>query len=62
MPYQSDSQRRWAHTETGTKALGGPEKVKEWDAASKGMNLPERKPRQNKNKMFKNHPFMDKKY
>ena len=43
MPYKSDAQRRWAHTPTGEKALGGPAKVAEWDAASKGMKLPERK-------------------
>jgi len=43
MPYQSDAQRRWAHTPSGTKALGGKGKVKEWDQASKGKKLPERK-------------------
>ena len=42
MPYESDAQRRWAHTKTGTKALGGPGKVAEWDQASKGKDLPER--------------------
>lgn len=40
MPYVSDAQRRWAHTATGTKALGGPAKVAEWDHASKGKDLP----------------------
>jgi hypothetical protein len=45
MPYVSDSQRRWAHTAAGIKALGGPAKVAEWDAASKGKKLPERKTR-----------------
>jgi hypothetical protein len=39
MPYVSDSQRRWAHTPAGTKALGGAGKVAEWDAASKGKTL-----------------------
>lgn len=43
MPYASDAQRRWAHTTEGTKALGGPEKVAEWDAATKGTKLPEKK-------------------
>jgi hypothetical protein len=43
MPYRSDAQRRWAHTPTGIKALGGRGKVAEWDRASKGMNLPERR-------------------
>ena len=45
MPYVSDSQRRWAHTPAGMKALGGPAKVAEWDAATKGRKLPERKSR-----------------
>lgn len=40
MPYVSDAQRRWAHTSEGTKALGGPAKVAEWDRASKGKDLP----------------------
>jgi len=40
MPYKSDQQRKWAHTEKGMKALGGAEKVSEWDKESKGMNLP----------------------
>jgi hypothetical protein len=42
MPYASDAQRRWAHTATGIKALGGKDKVHEWDQASKGKKLPER--------------------
>lgn len=48
MPFLSDKQRRWAHTPAGIKALGGKAKVSEWDAASKGMNLPERKPKRSK--------------
>lgn len=35
MPYKSKKQAAWAHTETGTKALGGKEKVHEWDEATK---------------------------
>ena len=42
MPFQSDAQRRWGHSPAGQKALGGPEKVKEWDAATKGKKLPEK--------------------
>ncbi len=42
MPYSSDAQRRWAHTATGEKALGGPSKVAEWDQATKGKKLPEK--------------------
>lgn len=45
MPYKSAAQRRWAHTEDGIEALGGPEKVAEWDRASKGKKLPERAPK-----------------
>jgi len=42
MPYKSNQQRKWAHTSTGMKALGGASKVAEWDAASKGMKLPKK--------------------
>lgn len=42
MPYQSEQQRKWAHTQAGTKALGGKAKVAEWDAASKGKKLPKK--------------------
>ena len=40
MPYSSDAQRKWAHTTSGKKALGGEAAVHEWDQASKGKNLP----------------------
>lgn len=40
MPYSSDLQRKWAHTQAGMKALGGKEKVAEWDKESKGLKLP----------------------
>lgn len=43
MPYKSARQRAWAHTRAGTKALGGANKVREWDAASKGKKLPAKK-------------------
>ena len=43
MPFKSKSQARWAHSADGTAALGGRDKVKEWDAATKkGPGLPER--------------------
>lgn len=35
MPYKSKAQQRWAHTEKGEEALGGKEKVHEWDEATK---------------------------
>ena len=41
-PYVSDAQRRWAHTQSGKKALGGNAGVHEWDEATKGKKLPER--------------------
>lgn len=50
MPYASDKQRKWAHTSTGTKALGGKNKVAEWDAASQGKKLPEKAKKGNKGK------------
>ena len=40
MPYASKKQQAWAHTQAGQAALGGPDKVKEWDKASKGKQLP----------------------
>ena len=36
------AQEKWAHTAEGMKKLGGPRKVAEWDAATKGQTLPER--------------------
>ena len=42
MPYSSDQQRKWAHTKRGMAALGGAEKVAEWDRESKGMKLPKK--------------------
>lgn len=49
MPYKSDAQRKWAHSASGIKALGGKAKVAEWDAASKGKKLP-KKIKKNKSK------------
>ncbi len=42
MPFQSRAQQRWGHTKAGEEALGGPAKVAEWDAATKGKDIPER--------------------
>jgi hypothetical protein len=50
MPYKSDAQRKWAHTEKGTKALGGKSKVAEWDKQSKGKSLPSKVENKNNNK------------
>jgi len=43
MPWKSDAQRRWGHTKAGEKALGGKDKVAEWDRAPKGHKVPKRK-------------------
>lgn len=48
MPYRSQAQRRWAHTPAGRIALGGNDKVHEWDVASKGKKLPEHTPKRKK--------------
>ncbi len=53
MPFVSGAQRRWGHTKEGTEALGGPEKVAEWDASTKGKKLPEKV---NTRDYGKNHP------
>ena len=42
MPWASTAQAAWGHSPEGMQALGGPEKVKEWDQASEGLALPER--------------------
>lgn len=43
MPFQSQAQNRWAHSAAGTRALGGPSKVKEWEKATDYSGLPEKK-------------------
>lgn len=40
MPFKSEVQRRWAYTKEGTKALGGKEKVAEWERATGNKKLP----------------------
>jgi len=41
MPYKSLKQERFFHTDTARKKGITPEVVKEFDTASKGMNLPD---------------------
>lgn len=43
MPYKSDAQRRFFHTDTAKKAGITGKEVKEFDKSSKGMELPEHK-------------------
>lgn len=47
MPFVSGAQNKWAHTPEGVKALGGPEKVKEWESSTDYSNLPEQAPKKN---------------
>ncbi len=41
MPWKSKQQARWGHSPAGLKALGGQEKVSEWDSTTT-KPLPER--------------------
>lgn len=41
MPFKSESQRRWAYTKEGTKALGGKKAVAEWEKSTGKRKLPE---------------------
>jgi hypothetical protein len=43
MPYVSDAQRKFFHTDTAKKEGIKPSTVKEFDQASKGMKLPKYK-------------------
>jgi len=43
MPYASDAQRRFFHSAGAAKAGISKDTVAEFDAASKGMDLPSRK-------------------
>ena len=45
MPYKSDAQRRFFHTDTAKKAGITDKEVNEFDQASKGKKLPEKAPR-----------------
>ena len=42
MPFVSQSQRKWAYTKEGTKALGGKKAVQEWEKATGNKKLPKR--------------------
>ena len=42
MPFLSKAQMRWGNSPAGVKALGGPSKVQEWDAATTPGTLPEK--------------------
>lgn len=40
MPFKSISQRKWAYTKEGTRALGGIKAVQEWEKATGNRKLP----------------------
>ena len=42
MPFKSETQRKWAYTKEGTKALGGKKAVQEWEKATGNKKLPKR--------------------
>lgn len=44
MPYASDRQRRWFHTDSAKKAGIKPKTVEEFDEESKAMKLPKFSP------------------
>ena len=48
MPFKSEAQRRWAMTPAGTKALGGKDKVAEWERATGNKKLPKVAPKKKK--------------
>lgn len=43
MPYKSDAQRKFFHTDTARKKGISKETISEFDQASKGLKLPKRK-------------------
>jgi hypothetical protein len=52
MPFRSKKQNAWAHTDEGEAALGGPDKVKEWESATDYSTLPEQAPSTPRKKKF----------
>jgi hypothetical protein len=42
MPFLSKAQQRWGHSPAGVKALGGKDKVAEWDSATNFGKLPDK--------------------
>ena len=50
MAFKSESQRKWAYTKEGTKALGGKKAVAEWEKATAGKKLPKVAPKNKKTK------------
>ena len=42
MPFVSKQQQKWAHTQNGQRALGGKDKVDEWDQSTDFGSLPDK--------------------
>ena len=57
MPWKSKAQAAWGHSPAGIKALGGKAAVSEWDSASKGKKLPERKKKKKVNSNLREADF-----
>lgn len=45
MPFVSQKQRQWGHTQAGTRALGGKQAVAEWERATGNKKLPKVAPK-----------------
>ena len=56
MPFVSDAQRRWGNSPAGQKALG-KKGVAEWNAATAGKSLPERKSKKKVNHNLREADF-----
>jgi hypothetical protein len=61
MPYKSDAQRRFFHTDTARKKGIKPETVEEFDEASKGKKLPEYKEKGERTKKVITNAILGKK-
>ena len=45
MPWKSIQQKKWGHSPSGLKALGGKKAVAEWDKATGNKKLPKVAPK-----------------
>lgn len=54
MPYQSQAQQRFFHTDTAREHGITPDMVHEWDQASKGMKLPKRSKKERQKAVIQN--------
>lgn len=61
MPYKSDAQRRFFHSEGAVKAGISKATVKEFDKASKGKSIPEKVKTEDQKFVERMKPYMRKK-